>query len=35
MLDPTGVLAADINSGINLSGNVFRGISDAKEVTVV
>lgn len=35
MLDPTGVLAADINSGINLPGDVFRGISDAREVNVV
>jgi hypothetical protein len=30
MLDPTGVLAADICAGINLDGDIFRGISDAK-----
>lgn len=35
MLDPTGVLAADMCSGVNLQGNVFRGISDAKNVSVI
>jgi len=35
MLDPTGVLTADICSGVNLSGDVFRGISDAKNISIV
>ncbi len=35
MLDPTGVIVADVCSGVNLSGDIFRGISDAKQVTVV
>lgn len=35
MLDPTGVLVADICAGVNLSGNIFRGVSDAKNVNVV
>jgi hypothetical protein len=35
MLDPTGVIAADMCAGVNLSGDLFRGISDAKSVSVV
>lgn len=35
MLDPTGVIAADMMSGVNLSGDLFRGISDARSVSVV
>jgi hypothetical protein len=35
MLDPTGVIVADVCSGVNLSGDLFRGISDAKSVSVV
>jgi len=35
MLDPTGVIVADICSGVSLPGDLFRGISDAKNVSVV
>ena len=35
MIDPTGVIAADVCEGIDLSGNIFRGVSDAKQVNVV
>lgn len=35
LLDPTGVLAADVCTGVNLPGDIFRGISDAKMVSVV
>jgi hypothetical protein len=35
MLDPTGVITADVMSGVNLPGNLFRGISDARAVSVV
>lgn len=35
MLDPTGVIVADVCSGVNLPGDLFRGISDAKNVSVV
>jgi len=35
MLDPTGVITADVMSGVNLAGDLFRGISDARAVSVV
>jgi len=35
MLDPTGVIAADICAGTDLPGEIFRGVSDARNVSVV